>query len=102
VVEYLEDLDPALAVRYLEFLIAEREEESQAFHDRMVELYTHITLDARERDDESVRTESYAKLLKFLDTTNNYNVGRIYGILSSHGRSIFTSFLAFPVGLIFL
>lgn len=86
----MEDLDPALAVRYLEFLIAERREESQPFHDRMVELYIRTTLDARERDDESARTESYGKLLKFLDTTDNYNVGRIYGILSSHGQSIFS------------
>jgi len=88
VIEYLSDISPLLATRYLEFLIAERQEESQAFHDRLAELYIRTTLNAKRDNKQEDIEEQYGKLLKFLDTTELYNVGRIYGIISSEGESI--------------
>jgi Vam6/Vps39-like protein vacuolar protein sorting-associated protein 39 len=67
VVDYLEGVDASsnsshhaagagagtgsLAVRYLEWLISERKEESTAFHDRLAELYLKGTVGAKRRGD---------------------------------------------------
>jgi len=53
VADYLESIDPSLCAKYLEFLIAERGDETQGYHDRLAELYLSLTLSAKERNDES-------------------------------------------------
>jgi hypothetical protein len=52
VADFLEGLDPALSSRFLEFLIEERNEISQSFHNRLAELYLSMTLSAKKRGDE--------------------------------------------------
>ncbi|KAJ7841376.1 vacuolar sorting protein 39 domain 1-domain-containing protein [Mycena olivaceomarginata] len=67
VADYLESIDPLLCIRYIEFLIEERHEESTGFHDRLAELYLKMTL----------------LLLKFIDTTDRYRIDRLYNTISS-------------------
>ena len=47
VADFLEELDPALCARYLEYLIDEREETSTLFHDRLAELYLEMASKAK-------------------------------------------------------
>ena len=49
---FLEGLDPKYSARYLEHLIQERGEESYQFHDRLVELYLRMTVEAKRAGDE--------------------------------------------------
>ncbi|KAJ7760728.1 hypothetical protein DFH07DRAFT_430267 [Mycena maculata] len=82
VADYLESIDPLLCIRYLEFLIEERQEESTAFHDRLAQLYLKMTLSAKKRNDKDW-TQHYDKLLKFIDTTDRYRIDRLYSMISS-------------------
>lgn len=47
VADFLEELDPHLCARYLEYLIQEREETSTLFHDRLAELYLEMAINAK-------------------------------------------------------
>ncbi|KAJ7039656.1 hypothetical protein C8F04DRAFT_1086112 [Mycena alexandri] len=82
VANYLESIDPLLCIRYLEFLIEERREESTVFHDRLAELYLKMTLAAKKRNDKDW-SQHYAKLLKFINTTDRYRIDRLYSMISS-------------------
>ncbi|KAJ7510485.1 hypothetical protein B0H11DRAFT_1190833 [Mycena galericulata] len=82
VADYLESIDPLLCIRYLEFLIEERQEESTTFHDRLAELYLKMTLSAKKRNDKDW-SQHYDKLLKFIDTTDRYRIDRLYSMISS-------------------
>ncbi|KAF7327882.1 Rab guanyl-nucleotide exchange factor [Mycena kentingensis (nom. inval.)] len=82
VADYLESIDPALCIRYIEFLVEERKEESATFHDRLAELYLKSTLAAKKRN-EKEWTQLYSKLLKFIDSTNHYRIDRLYNIIAS-------------------
>ena len=77
------------------------------FHDRLAELYLKMTADARKRGDSGEASilcfhpriplaerpiestekheEVYAKLLRFIDTTDHYRPDRLYGLLPSDG-----------------
>ncbi|KIM35275.1 hypothetical protein M413DRAFT_449849 [Hebeloma cylindrosporum] len=83
VADYLENLDPNLCMRYLEYLISERHEDTPAFHDRLAELYLNMTLAAKKRSDDKAREELYAKLLQFIKTNDKFGVDRLYGLVSS-------------------
>lgn len=102
VADYLEKISPLLCTNYLEYLIQERGEVSVDFHDRLVELYAKITLEARRKKEESefpfiqnvvcsrsfsldLRQQTYDKLMTFISTTTHYRVDRLYGLLSSEG-----------------
>ncbi|KAJ7220172.1 hypothetical protein GGX14DRAFT_585899 [Mycena pura] len=82
VADYLESIDPLICIRYIEFLIEERREESYAFHDRLAELYLKMTLSAKKRNDKDW-SQHYAKLLKFIDTTDRYRIDRLYNMIPS-------------------
>ncbi|KAJ7880982.1 hypothetical protein B0H14DRAFT_3763074 [Mycena olivaceomarginata] len=82
VADYLESIDPLLCIRYIEFLIEERHEESTGFHDRLAELYLKMTLSAKKRNDKNW-SQHYDKLLKFIDTTDRYRIDRLYNTISS-------------------
>ncbi|KAF7312336.1 Rab guanyl-nucleotide exchange factor [Mycena indigotica] len=82
VADFLESIEPSLCIRYIEFLIEERREESPVFHDRLAELYLRATLAAKKRNDKDW-TQHYASLLKFIDTTNHYRIDRLYNLISS-------------------
>ncbi|KAL0955078.1 hypothetical protein HGRIS_003995 [Hohenbuehelia grisea] len=83
VADFLETIDPQVCIRYLEYLIEEREEDLPEFHDRLAELYLSTTLAARKKGNEALRNELFAKLLNFIDTTDHYHIDRLYGLLSS-------------------
>ncbi|THH09023.1 hypothetical protein EW145_g2303 [Phellinidium pouzarii] len=77
-----EDLDPALCAKYLEYLIADREEMSTLFHDRLAELYLEMAGDARKKD-EDMYHQAYTKFLDFIQTSDIYRVDRLFGLLPS-------------------
>ncbi|TFY80314.1 hypothetical protein EWM64_g3699 [Hericium alpestre] len=81
VATFLESVDPKISARYLEYLIDERGEKSYQFHDRLAELYLRMTLDAKRRGLIDGLQTWYLKLLHFIDTTNYYQVDRLFGIL---------------------
>ncbi|KAI0768086.1 hypothetical protein BD413DRAFT_605556 [Trametes elegans] len=83
VADFLESLDPAICARYIEYLINERGEVSQEFHDRLAELYLRMTVEAKKRSDDQARKKSYEKLLHFIDTTQYYAPDRLFGLLPS-------------------
>lgn len=43
VANFLEDIDPFVCVRYLEYLIDDRGETSWIFHERLAEAYLHLS-----------------------------------------------------------
>ncbi|KAJ3506301.1 hypothetical protein NMY22_g17296 [Coprinellus aureogranulatus] len=83
VCDYLEKINPRLCIRYLEYLLAEKHEESPEFHDRLAGLYLSQTLVGKKRGDEELRKQMYSKLLTFIDSNNRFAVDRLYGQLSS-------------------
>ncbi|KAJ7180691.1 vacuolar sorting protein 39 domain 2-domain-containing protein [Mycena filopes] len=82
VADYLENIDPLLCIRYLEFLIEERNEESTVFHDRLAELYLKMTLSAKKQNDKSW-SQHYTRLLRFIDSSDRYRIDRLYSMISS-------------------
>ncbi|KAI5122751.1 hypothetical protein M0805_009834 [Coniferiporia weirii] len=83
VADFLEDdLNPALCAKYLEYLIAEREEMSTLFHDRLVELYLDFAVDAKKKDEDTYH-QAYTKLLDFIQSSSIYRVDRLFGLLPS-------------------
>jgi Vam6/Vps39-like protein vacuolar protein sorting-associated protein 39 len=47
----MEGVDPNVCARYIEYLIAERDEDSKYFHDRLAALYLRMTLAAKKKGD---------------------------------------------------
>ncbi|KAG9105705.1 Vacuolar morphogenesis protein 6 [Ceratobasidium sp. 392] len=81
VVDYLEGIDPMLAIKFIEYLFSECQEESHTFGDRLGELYlrsTHKLIDLPE-DYEHL----YSKLLAFVNTSKYYHPDRLYALLPS-------------------
>ncbi|PCH42287.1 rab guanyl-nucleotide exchange factor [Wolfiporia cocos MD-104 SS10] len=83
VADFLEDFDPSICARYLEYLIEEREESSSLFHNRLAEVYLGMTVSAKKQKDEDRYRGAYAKLIRFIDTTDHYHIDRLYGLLPS-------------------
>ncbi|KAI0787910.1 hypothetical protein C8Q74DRAFT_1366714 [Fomes fomentarius] len=83
VADFLEQLDPAICARYIEFLVAERGETSQQFHDRLADLYLHMTVSAKRRGDDGGRRQAYDKLLHFIDVSEYYSADRLFALLPS-------------------
>ncbi|CCO30777.1 Vam6/Vps39-like protein Short=hVam6p [Rhizoctonia solani AG-1 IB] len=80
VADYLESIDPMLCIRFIEYLFAERQEESTTFGDRLVELYLRQTVKLKkERSSEHERL--YSKLLAFVNTSKYYDFDRLYALL---------------------
>lgn len=50
--DFLEEVDPKVCAKYIEFLIEERNEVSENFHDRLADIYLHLTLNARKTQPE--------------------------------------------------
>ncbi|CUA75985.1 hypothetical protein RSOLAG22IIIB_01989 [Rhizoctonia solani] len=80
VADYLESIDPMLCIRFIEYLFAERQEESITFGDRLGELYLRQTVKLKkERSSEHARL--YSKLLAFVNTSKYYDPDRLYALL---------------------
>lgn len=109
VADFLENIDPSVCAHYIEYLIEERGEEAQSFHDRLAELYLRMTLTAKKTGDDGnwywlnvacpcmltyslvIRQKMYSKLLHFIDTTGHYHTDRLYALLPSEGWYIIHS-----------
>jgi hypothetical protein len=50
VADFLEEIDPNLSIQYIEYLIDERKETNDAFHDQLAELYLHNALNTKYSD----------------------------------------------------
>jgi hypothetical protein len=59
VAEFLEDIDLALSIRYIEYLISERKEKDPAFHDRLAELYFHAAQEDHDKREPFTRSVYY-------------------------------------------
>ncbi|CAE6426422.1 unnamed protein product [Rhizoctonia solani] len=80
VADYLESINPVLCIKFIEYLFAERQEESTTFGDRLAELYLRQTVRLKkERSSEHERL--YSKLLAFVNTSNYYDFDRLYALL---------------------
>ncbi|KAF8604609.1 hypothetical protein BDV93DRAFT_537690 [Ceratobasidium sp. AG-I] len=80
VADYLESIDPALCIKFIEYLFGERQEESKVFGDRLAELYLRSTVKYKKaRSPESERL--YSKLLAFVNTSQFYDPERLYALL---------------------
>ncbi|TFK62037.1 hypothetical protein BDN72DRAFT_933557 [Pluteus cervinus] len=82
VTDFLEGIDIAICIRYLEYLVDERDEKDPALHDRLAESYLRLTLATKKRGDEQW-TETYAKLLQFIGKNDIFGLDRMYGLVSS-------------------
>ncbi|KAH9945272.1 uncharacterized protein BXZ73DRAFT_86791 [Epithele typhae] len=82
VADFLQSLDMSICARFIEFLIAERAETSQEFHDRLAELYLCMTMNDRRRGGDAWKG-SYEKLLHFISDTSIYSLDRLFGLLPS-------------------
>ncbi|KZT19797.1 hypothetical protein NEOLEDRAFT_1245628 [Neolentinus lepideus HHB14362 ss-1] len=81
VADFLETINPTICARYLEYLLEEKEERDPSFHDRLAEVYLHVTLHAKEVGDDGTLAEYYDKFLRFLDSNDYYRVEHIFGML---------------------
>ncbi|KAI0690617.1 hypothetical protein BC835DRAFT_1363553 [Cytidiella melzeri] len=81
VADFLEKIDPVLCIRYVEYLIDSKAEETTSFHNRLAELYLSMTMDARKRGDNETRLAMKEKLLNFIDTTSLYEIERLFAQL---------------------
>jgi hypothetical protein len=102
VADFLETIDPRICARFIEYLIEEKGEDSVGFHNRLAELYLKMAtpgrsvlpegIHSRPHEDlafayfiEASRSEAYATLLTFIDTTVTYQTDRLFGLLPSEG-----------------
>lgn len=82
VASFLDDFNTVICARYLEYIIAERHEETPDFHDRLAVIYLDMTLAAR-RKHENSQHGYYDKLLVFVNSNQYYSVNRLFSLVSS-------------------
>ncbi|CAE6456533.1 unnamed protein product [Rhizoctonia solani] len=80
VADYLESIDPMVCIRFIEYLFAERQEESTTFGDRLTELYLRQTVKLK-KEGSSEHARLYSKLLAFVNTSQYYDPDRLYALL---------------------
>lgn len=71
VADFLQNLDPAVCARYVEYLIDEKAEVSPTFHNRLVELYLRMAMSAKKRGDNGKRVSIALPVLHRLNTAEN-------------------------------
>ena len=84
VLEFLEDVDKTLAIRYLEHVIHELNDTTPDFHQRLVESYIE-RLKANDFVSEGEQKTWNEKILEFLRSSNNYQAYKVLGQLSKDG-----------------
>ncbi|KAG8793698.1 Vacuolar morphogenesis protein 6 [Ceratobasidium sp. 428] len=83
VADYLEGIDPMLAIKFIEYLFSECQEESHTFGDRLGELYLRSAVQFRRAKDKGDYEHLYSKLLAFVNTSKYYHPDRLYALLPS-------------------
>ena len=86
VVDFLEDINLSLAVRYLEHIIHELDDKTPAFHQALSETYVRRLKNNHFSDDIEQRAWSQ-KTLEFLSDSQNYQAYKILGMLDRDGMS---------------
>ncbi len=84
VLDFLEQIDVKLVVKYLEYVIEELNETTPDFHQRLVDLFLE-RLKSGEFEDEEEKQAWKERLQEFLKTSGNYNRYRVFQQLPSTG-----------------
>ncbi|KAJ9101777.1 hypothetical protein QFC21_003116 [Naganishia friedmannii] len=79
VTDYLEQCDKPTCIRYLEHIITELGEGGPNFHDKLAELYLEETRREWPKGSVDPETESYKRLLRFLQDSTQYRPERLLG-----------------------
>jgi len=85
VVNFLQDIDVDLAVKYLEHVINELNDLTPDFHNRLVAAYLQELKGREDRDSESWGT-LMEHLLAFLKSSKQYSLGRAFGLIPRDGK----------------
>jgi hypothetical protein len=88
VLNFLQEIDLKLAVRYLEHIVEELNETNPDFHQRLVDLLLE-RLRSGDFEDEEEKKRWRERLQLFLKTSSNYNKYRVFQQLPSTGRWYF-------------
>ncbi|KIJ52420.1 hypothetical protein M422DRAFT_26032 [Sphaerobolus stellatus SS14] len=83
VADFLDDFNPRICVRYLEFLVDDRHDTSRMFHERLAESYMNLSMKAKEEGNTELQQEMYSKLLKFIRESEYYEVDSLFANLPS-------------------
>jgi len=87
VLNFLEQIDKKLAIRYLEHIIHELDDKTPDFHQRLVKSYIE-RLEEDQFESEEERKLWKEKTLEFLRTSSNYQAYKALGHLSNDGTCI--------------
>ncbi|KAK4943219.1 Vacuolar morphogenesis protein 6 [Elasticomyces elasticus] len=88
VLEFLVSIDEMLAVRYLEHVLNELNDQTPEFHQRLVDLYLE-KLKAHRFDNEDERVEWRRRLESFMRKSAHYNKGRTFRQLPTDDPDFF-------------
>lgn len=87
VLDFLQDIDPNLALKYLEHIITELNDTTPDFHQRLVDNYID-RLKSDDFVDQNERSEWSQKTIDFLKTSQNYQAYKALRQLSAEGLEI--------------
>jgi len=91
VVNFLEDMDINLAVKYLEHVINELNDMTPEFHNRLVNLYIQELRKRQDRDTEGWKG-IMERLTAFLRSSKQYSLSRAFGLIPRDGMYIDTCY----------
>lgn len=84
VVDFLQNIDVALAVRYLEHVINELDDSTPEFHNRLVGAYFQELKSRGDRDSASW-DDLMERLVSFLRTSIQYSLGKAFNLIPKEG-----------------
>jgi hypothetical protein len=84
VVNFLQNIDVDLAVRYLEHVINELNDLTPEFHNRLVRAYMQDLKERKDKDSESWKG-LMSRLLQFLRSSKQYSLGKAFGMIPRDG-----------------
>jgi hypothetical protein len=88
VVKFLDGIDQLLEIRYLEHIIAELNDLTPEFHNRLAELMTrHL----REQPRGEEWDDLMSRFVKFLRASRQYSLSRAFGMIPREGRNSMSS-----------
>ena len=87
VLQFLQGIDKNLAVKYLEYIIDELNDQTPDFHQRLVNIYIESLRDDVFPDD-TTRAQWKGKTLEFLRNSKNYQAYKALGLLPKDGKPV--------------
>ena len=85
VLSFLQNIDPKLAVKYLEYIINELDDGTPEFHQRLIEVYLKSVKDLKGTDTED-KSDLKARLLQFLRTSKHYESWKVLRTIPKDGK----------------